>query len=393
MNNLRKIILPAVLAVLGVTASAEQAISMEENLPFQQTPMFWLAAEDETAITPFFTIGDSGARLTRFEDGLKMEINTSGLPNGAYTHWWLIFNNSLNCEVPGICTPQDVASPAVETSEMWGAGVIVNDGTMSAESIVRVGEAQGEVPFGNGLTNPEDALIVYVLKWHGPVSDDPEVRRGQLNYSRDPYCETRPEPGPTGFGYCPNVQMSFVSPLQALVQTLQQGKGGYYGTQDSFVSENKPNKTAGNKGLTYVKSSDSRKEKVSLFKWDTAGIPANSLIESATISLNLANETDGSFSVWAVDTDWQEQNVSWNTINMQTENKVKVATFFPNRAGEHVINLNQDGVALVQSWVTGEDNFGFAVVSDESEEKVKIYSSESDDVDKRPTLSLGYRVQ
>ncbi|MGH9628971.1 MAG: hypothetical protein ACRD7E_11655, partial [Bryobacteraceae bacterium] len=38
------------------------------------------------------TVNGSAAKLTRSQDGIWLSINTTQLPPGAYTLWWVLFN-------------------------------------------------------------------------------------------------------------------------------------------------------------------------------------------------------------------------------------------------------------------------------------------------------------
>ena len=128
--------------------------------------------------------------LVRTVDGLSMNIDTTDLPVGAYTAWWIIFNN------PGGCTPScsmgadtgkgGMPNPA-EGSIMWATGGIVGPdrmGHFSASLRVGLENAPGQVARGPGLLDPMGADVMLALRYHGPTLwSDAEALLGQISTS------------------------------------------------------------------------------------------------------------------------------------------------------------------------------------------------------------------
>lgn len=125
--------------------------------------------------------------LRRTDDAVHIKVLTSGLPAGAYTTWWVFFNNPDACEIPvpeigakcGGGAGDDFANPAVETSIYWSSGGIVeSNGNGAFADAAWVGEDRGtpgeQDLQGSGLLNPKGAEVHYIVKYHGPASDDPE---------------------------------------------------------------------------------------------------------------------------------------------------------------------------------------------------------------------------
>ena len=120
----------------------------------------------------------SSAKLLRGKDFLQLNAHTTGLPPGAYTVWWGLINKPEMCAVPGACDIPDVFNPVTEGSVFWATGGIVQaNGVGNFSARVYVGELpQGDDQImlaGNGLTNPQEAVVFSVIKYHGPPSDDP----------------------------------------------------------------------------------------------------------------------------------------------------------------------------------------------------------------------------
>ncbi len=115
-------------------------------------------------------IENATATLDRREDNVEFNFNTT-LEPGAYTVWGVIFNNPEFC-VDG-CGADDVGILEVNASSFWATGAIVEDDNVGifnaqlGENQVPTGE--GQVLFGEGLTDSFDAEIHLVARTHGDV--------------------------------------------------------------------------------------------------------------------------------------------------------------------------------------------------------------------------------
>lgn len=146
----------------------------------------------------------STAEIQRGADYLQVNIHTTGLPPGAYTTWWAIINEPDACvpstdpafpDIVGDCGFDEVFDFNPETGEVgpslpsvfWSTGGIVqSNGVGNFQDRTRVGEAFGD-PFplqhlwGPGLTSPASAIVFYIIKYHGPPSDDPDELYAQTH--------------------------------------------------------------------------------------------------------------------------------------------------------------------------------------------------------------------
>lgn len=118
-------------------------------------------------------IEGTSSLLVRTDDGVAMTINTRELQRrGAYTNWWITFNDPEECSTPCECTGDDLGTPAVNGGVFWATGRVAD----------RFGQAEfaantdfGERPDGEGqipnpdLDNPvaEGAEIHLVVRSHG----------------------------------------------------------------------------------------------------------------------------------------------------------------------------------------------------------------------------------
>ena len=127
------------------------------------------------------------SELVRTVDGISMNIDTTDLPGGAYSVWWVIFNDPSKC-TDGACGENDVLPPPgtleAAVSPLWATGGIVGPdrmGHFSASLGVGLESAQGPVFWGDGLTNPMGAEVHIIVRYHGPaVWTDPTTLFDQM---------------------------------------------------------------------------------------------------------------------------------------------------------------------------------------------------------------------
>jgi hypothetical protein len=110
----------------------------------------------------------------RNNDSLTVNIHTSDLPPGAYSVWWVIYNHPELCTVPFECMDpahDEALDSPVQFALQNATGHIVGGaaiGNFSA-SIRIGGHPSGEVLEGPGLLNPAGALVLMVVRYHGPA--------------------------------------------------------------------------------------------------------------------------------------------------------------------------------------------------------------------------------
>ena len=118
------------------------------------------------------------ATLKRSKDGVRVEIDTTGLgPGDAYTIWWIIFNNPDACGEDE-CQGPDLGTAAVEGSVMNATGRVADaDGNAQFTAFLPVGFMHTEPAsenvrqvFGPGLQNLKGAVIHVVIRCHGEAT-------------------------------------------------------------------------------------------------------------------------------------------------------------------------------------------------------------------------------
>ncbi len=132
-------------------------------------------------------IANSSSVLIRNANGVAYTTSTTGLlAGGAYTVWWVIFNNPEFCSPPG-CAAKDFppnGDPRVQASVLWASGRVVDgrgQGNFSSHLAARgVSAAPGQILFGPALLDAFGAEIHLVVRSHGPASMNPVVLNAQL---------------------------------------------------------------------------------------------------------------------------------------------------------------------------------------------------------------------
>lgn len=127
------------------------------------------------------------ATLTRGRDWIKANIKTSGLPAGAYTVWWVVFDAPAGCSQS--CGEDDLLNPDANVSIFWATGGVVHrGGTASFKARHEIGDDLGEPGtqhiLGDGSIDPSRTEIHNIIKYHGPASDDPDTLYSQTHTLR-----------------------------------------------------------------------------------------------------------------------------------------------------------------------------------------------------------------
>lgn len=136
---------------------------------------------------------NSYATLERGQNHLGFRVYTTGLPPGAYTVWWIIFNDPASCNEPNAAGGRCAGTEEVldlflpSTGVVWATGGIVrSDGVGYFSDRLMVGEQRDEtVILGSDLSSPlqntRGAEVHLAIKYHGPASSDRDVLYAQTH--------------------------------------------------------------------------------------------------------------------------------------------------------------------------------------------------------------------
>ncbi len=127
------------------------------------------------------TMVESGtSTLKRDADGVTATFEASDLPEGAYTLWWVVWNNPSACAgIP--CLEPDLFNSATNVDLGYATGAVVGtDGKCNMSVRLDKTELLAGFPLelgiasGNGLIDPLTAEVHLVLRSHGEVVENLE---------------------------------------------------------------------------------------------------------------------------------------------------------------------------------------------------------------------------
>ncbi len=118
-----------------------------------------------------FLLGDvvpgSNATLTRNQNGLTTNVHTFVDAAGVYSMWWVLFNHPASCATY-LCTFDEPDLVVNATAHIVNGAGNTNFGARLTPGGPYSGEILYQGPEPN-LTNPVGALIVLVVRYHGPA--------------------------------------------------------------------------------------------------------------------------------------------------------------------------------------------------------------------------------
>ncbi|MCG8671982.1 MAG: DNRLRE domain-containing protein [Pseudomonadales bacterium] len=174
---------------------------------------------------------------------------------------------------------------------------------------------------------------------------------------------------------------------------FRNGENGYQGAEDTHIAKGSRHKNWGNLGSLNADGFSLRHtEFVTLLKWNIAKIPKDAEVIGASLTFKVFNWSNGTFHLIEALSEWSEQLATWdNTYSQQFEGR-RVGSFSPVSTGTKIIELDEQGLALIQEWVRDPDsNNGFIIRSSGDTNGFDMHSSEYSTVYKRPKLTVFYR--
>ncbi|MEN8174941.1 MAG: DNRLRE domain-containing protein [Pseudomonadota bacterium] len=181
----------------------------------------------------------------------------------------------------------------------------------------------------------------------------------------------------------------------------------YYGTYDTYIREASPNTNYGSATKLLVDGDEphgSGTDMNILIGWDLNAIPADATVSAASIHLYTL-DVGGPYSCYGLLRAWSEQEVTWNDASAGTpwgapgaeapsdRDSLPLCTVSAGSTGPITVNLNSDGIALVQSWVDGSRaNNGIIITDPVTGNGADFDSSDWSDATVRPRLEVTYTV-
>ncbi len=116
-------------------------------------------------------------------------------------------------------------------------------------------------------------------------------------------------------------------------------------------------------------------EVAGILKWDVSSIPNSANVTSATVTINLTNNSSGEYHFLSQTGAWSEGTVSWSDFNFGASILGIIPAF---TSGSTTINLNASAIALIQGWVDGSiANDGMIVRTGGTNNSIAFQSNES----------------
>jgi probable HAF family extracellular repeat protein len=174
-------------------------------------------------------------------------------------------------------------------------------------------------------------------------------------------------------------------------------------TADTYISNASKESTKNFGGATGLVT-DGNPDKSTLVRWDLSGIPAGSVVHSATLSVNVSGTSGDTYEIYEVLQNWAESQATWtkatSTTNWSTAGAQGAAhgttvlgTISAPTAGVRTIALGADGLAAVQRWINmPSSNFGLILqdYANSTNDDLVISSRETGTSANCPRLILTY---
>ncbi|GEM_PF-2473442 len=125
-----------------------------------------------------------------------------------------------------------------------------------------------------------------------------------------------------------------------------------------------------------------------LIKWDVSEIPSCANIEQASVILDVFNRSSGTYDIFAGKNTWQENTVTWQAVNGGSHKGRNVGSFIPNSTKVYNVDLNANGLSMIQSWLQGL-NYGVVIASGGTRNGIDIHDHESN---RGPKISITYNL-
>lgn len=184
-------------------------------------------------------------------------------------------------------------------------------------------------------------------------------------------------------------EFTVVAP-QTTVYRLQDGVSDYDGTQDTSIARIGPlhDTPQGEESEIETDGVDIEDgETAILLQWALPeGI--SGVVSTVNVNLEIRDASAGTYGIYAMNAPWDESTAVWDSVNLTAnQGQLLLGELNANETGPHTVSLNAAGIALVQAWIDGLiPNYGFIIRAIDTDDGIKIRTSEYRRADKRPEL-------
>jgi len=153
----------------------------------------------------------------------------------------------------------------------------------------------------------------------------------------------------------------------------------YAGTRDTTIDVDNPDTNYGDSSTTTL-TVDGNPDRAAILQWDISSIPPGNTIQAASITLSVTNPSADTYELYEMKRDWVEIGATWNNYssgNTWQQSGAQgtndrgadvLGTISASSTGLYVINLNNDGITLVQRWVNDPSTNHGMIITDYSED-------------------------
>jgi hypothetical protein len=179
---------------------------------------------------------------------------------------------------------------------------------------------------------------------------------------------------------------------QATFFQLRNTTDGYQGTDDTNVARIGPLHDAPQGAVTEIEADGSDPEDgetAILVRW-TLPDEITGTVNTVSLGLEITNPSEGSYGIYATNTPWDEDSAVWDSVNLSlNQGQLLLGEVVSPAVGPVFVSLNATGVAIVQSWIDDlVPNYGFVIRAINTEDDIKIRTSEYQIEGRRPLLEL-----
>src|SRR5829696_4718064 len=174
-------------------------------------------------------------------------------------------------------------------------------------------------------------------------------------------------------------------------------------TADTYILENSPKKnygTATSLGVGGDQPAGTGKDKSALLKWDLSTIPAGSKISSASVTLNVTNNSTETYQAYELKRPWVESATTWRLYAAGNSWQIAGArgsldrgttvagNVSPSTTGKQTFTLSPD---VVQSWVDNPaSNNGIIIANESNTDGFDFSSREATLTSNSPQITVTY---
>ncbi len=180
----------------------------------------------------------------------------------------------------------------------------------------------------------------------------------------------------------------------------------YDGTRDVSLVESLSNTNVSSERDLFLDGDDpseSGNDIAALLFWDISLLSSDAQVNAASITINVSNSSIGSYELYEVLTDWNEAEANWTAARngipwviagaqgVADRGSDVLGTVTASSIGIYQLDLNANGVAVVQDWVNGvRPNHGFVLANAATIDGVDFDSREASTAVTRPKLTINY---